>query len=160
MAQAWSAFCPHPEFQSLILGFQLPRPTFWQFKHFIGSRGGAWALGRGRPSLAGLGFILRVAMGGRRVWGRTFLERAQQGSLWSGAEQSTCRTELCSSWGRWYPLSLSASSQVVKPTCTPPMPPVKPRVQGANPGPTEVSPSPRAVPNCRASGAGCIPSAG
>lgn len=72
------------------------------------------------------------------------------------AQQSTYED----GWGRLggTPVTVSASSQVVKPSSAPPIPPVKPKAGMANPGPTQVSPLRRAVSTCKGGGVSSFPS--
>ena len=73
-------------------------------------------------------------------------ERSAQRSLQASPRPSTAPRELSRSAGQTapgqcQPSAVSPSFQVIKPTCAPPMPPVKPGVRGAQPGPTQVRPS-------------------
>lgn len=73
-------------------------------------------------------------------------ERSAQRSLQARPRPSTAPRELSRSAGQTapghcQPSAVSPSFQVIKPTCAPPMPLVKPGVRGAQPGPTQVRPS-------------------
>lgn len=73
-------------------------------------------------------------------------ESSAQRSLQASPGPSTAPRELPRSAGQTapghcQPSAVSPSSQVIKPTCAPPMPPVKPGARGAQPGPTQVRPS-------------------
>lgn len=71
--------------------------------------------------------------------------RSAQRSLQASLGRNTAPRELSRSAGQTAPGTashqLSPSFQVIKPTCAPPIPPVKPGVRGAQPGPTQVRPS-------------------